>query len=50
MKKFLFPALLVVAVGGFLGYQAMGSAANNSALAAAEQAENKVTLAVSGMT
>lgn len=49
MKRVLLGVCLV-AVLGFFAWNVMGSRANEQALAAAEQADNRVALAVSGMT
>ena len=49
MRRFLLGACLV-AVLGLFAYNALGSRANQRALAAAEQADDRVALAVTGMT
>lgn len=50
MKGNLLTIVLVLAAGGYFAYGALGSSANSAALETASVAENKVSLAVTGMT
>ena len=46
----LISLVLVLGVVGYFGYGYMGASANQAALESASQADNRVSLAVSGMT
>ena len=50
MKGKLLSLLLLLGVAGYFGWSYLQSSANDTALASASQAENRVSLAVSGMT
>ena len=50
MKGNLLTIALVLAAGGYFAYGALGSNANSAALETASAAENRVSLAVTGMT
>ncbi len=50
MNKTILSVVLLLGVGGYFGWGYMGSQANDSALTTASVAENRVSLAVTGMT
>ena len=50
MSSKIISFVLVLGVVGYFGYGYMGASANQAALESASQAENRVSLAVSGMT
>ena len=50
MSSKIISLVLVLGVVGYVGYGYMGASANQAALESASQADNRVSLAVSGMT
>jgi predicted negative regulator of RcsB-dependent stress response len=50
MNKTLLTVVLLLGVGGYFAWGYMGSRANDTALETASVAENRVSLAVTGMT
>ena len=50
MNKTVLTVVLLLGVGGYFGWGYMGSRANDTALETASVAENRVSLAITGMT
>lgn len=50
MSSKIISLVLLLGVVGYFGYGYMGASANEAALESASQADNRVSLAVSGMT
>ena len=50
MGKNILIIALVLGAGGYFAYGALGAGANDAALEVASQAENRISLAVTGMT
>lgn len=50
MNKSILTVVLLLGVGGYFGWGYMGARANDNALSSASQAENRISLAVTGMT
>ncbi len=50
MPSKILPFALALGVLGYFGYGYMGASANEAALESASQADNQISLAISGMT
>jgi predicted negative regulator of RcsB-dependent stress response len=50
MNKTILSVVLLLGVGGYFGWGYMGTRANDTALTSARVAENRISLAVTGMT